>query len=859
MIGKTVSHYKIIEKLGEGGMGEVYLAKDTKLKRQVAIKFLPEHLTKDKENVERFQREAEATAALNHPNIVTIHDVIEEDGHLCIVMEYIEGKSLRDVINEYNLEQDKIVEIISQLSEGLSKAHNAGIVHRDIKPENIIIDQDARVKILDFGLAKLKGVSKLTKDSSTLGTVHYMSPEQLRGSDIDHRSDIWSLGVVFYEMLTGAKPFTGEFDQAVMYSIMNEEYENVQKTVKDIPDKIVNISERCLDKNRNKRYQRIEDLLLDLREHPETSPMGVEFKTEKKKYFKYAISIIVIVLIGFFIYSKLLDSDTDPDMSRKMIAVLPFDNLGAEDDTYFSDGMTDAIIARLGMINNLGVISRHSSMQFRDTNKNIEQIGSELKVEYVLEGTVQRQKINRSKDKVRIIPLLIRVNDDTQIWSDIYEIELDDIFETQSQISEMVAQALDITILEPERKLLVSTLTDHMDAYEFLLRGNEYLNRGWDENDINIALEMYSKAIELDSSFAQAYSMIARSHLVIYGEYYDRTRYRLNLVKKAIDKAFEINPELPEVLVSSGLYYYRLGQLDIALNNFKKAQSKEPANIEVITSLAFILRTQGKLDLAINELKNAVLLDPLDHMKLYQLAITQLVNHDYKDAEQSFDEVISKIPDWFAPYLYKSILYMSWQGSYEKVQKIMEEAADKIGMQELINKLMFVGAGSVFNLLDENFNQMMQNTSIETSGADSATYYFIKAERYDRLKNPELKRAYYDSARVILERNVRLEPNEPLFHSYLGIVYAGLGEKEKAVNECKISIGLLNPDEDMWDGPDYLWNLAIVYMMNEEYDNAIDQINKALKYPSIMSKTWIRAEKFWDPLWNYEKFKKIME
>ena len=253
MIGKSISHYKINEKLGEGGMGEVYLADDLKLDRKVAIKFLPEHLTKDKDNVERFEMEAKAAASLNHPNIVTIHDVIEEDDQICIVMEHVDGKSLREVINEYNLGLDKTIDVISQLSEGLSKAHKAGIVHRDIKPENIIIDQDARVKILDFGLAKLKGVSKLTKETSTLGTIHYMSPEQLQGKEVDNRSDIWSLGVVLYELLTGEVPFTGDYEQAVSYAILNE---NLKPVVhKDTPEELIRIIEKCLTKNPDDRYQ----------------------------------------------------------------------------------------------------------------------------------------------------------------------------------------------------------------------------------------------------------------------------------------------------------------------------------------------------------------------------------------------------------------------------------------------------------------------------------------------------------------------------------------------------------------------------------------------------------------------------
>jgi serine/threonine protein kinase len=229
MIGKTISHYKIIEKLGEGGMGEVYLADDLKLDRKVAIKFLPSHLTNDKENVERFEREAKAAAALNHQNIITIYDILESDDQTCIIMEYVDGHSLRNILYKGFSGLGEILDIIKQICEGLSEAHKANIIHRDIKPENILIDNRGRVKILDFGLAKLKGASKLTKDSSTLGTIHYMSPEQIRGEDIEESSDIWALGILVYEMITGQVPFKGEYDQAIIYSILNEEPEDYLK------------------------------------------------------------------------------------------------------------------------------------------------------------------------------------------------------------------------------------------------------------------------------------------------------------------------------------------------------------------------------------------------------------------------------------------------------------------------------------------------------------------------------------------------------------------------------------------------------------------------------------------------------
>jgi serine/threonine protein kinase len=265
MVGKTISHYKITKKLGEGGMGEVYLADDLKLERQVALKFLPQHLTADKDNVERFEREAKAAAALNHPNIVTIYEIAEEDDQTFIVMEYVDGDSLRTKIDKGVSDLDEILNITNQICEGLSEAHKADIVHRDIKPENILVDNRGRVKILDFGLAKLKGVSKLTKETSTLGTIHYMSPEQLQGKEVDNRSDIWSLGVVLYELLSGELPFNGEYEQAVIYSILNNQPEGISKLQSGVPEKWQEIINKVLAKNPIERIENMEELLTELK------------------------------------------------------------------------------------------------------------------------------------------------------------------------------------------------------------------------------------------------------------------------------------------------------------------------------------------------------------------------------------------------------------------------------------------------------------------------------------------------------------------------------------------------------------------------------------------------------------------
>jgi len=365
MIGNTISHYKIIEKIGAGGMGVVYLADDLKLDRKVAIKFLPEQLTKDKENVERLKREAKATASINHPNIVTIYDVLEENNQICLVMEYIEGKSLRDVIDEYKMGLDKIIDIITQISEGLSKAHQSNIVHRDIKPENIIINKDARVKILDFGLAKLKGVSKLTKETSTLGTIHYMSPEQIQGKDVDHRSDIWSLGVVFYELLTSEVPFKGDYEQAVTYSIVNE---NIKPVIdKETPEELIRIIEKCLAKDPADRYQNADEIKSDLSNLNEETTIKPTRRVHinNKRYYKIALPFIVAIaaVVTFLFVDKEAES-----MAPIPIAVVDFVN-DTGDSTL--NGLSGLLTTALEQSRRLSVITQMLKILMKSWEKKL--------------------------------------------------------------------------------------------------------------------------------------------------------------------------------------------------------------------------------------------------------------------------------------------------------------------------------------------------------------------------------------------------------------------------------------------------------------------------------------------------------
>ncbi|MFB3057558.1 MAG: protein kinase, partial [Ignavibacteriaceae bacterium] len=394
MIGKTISHYKILEKLGGGGMGVVYKAQDTKLDRTVALKFLPPHLHLDEEAEKRFISEAKAASSFDHPNICTIHDINKtEDDQFYIVMGYYTGETLKKKVAAGPLQIDNAINYAAQIAAGLVRAHEAGIVHRDIKPANIMITDRNEVKILDFGLAKTSGEPSITKLGSTVGTVSYMSPEQTKGEEVDHRSDIWSLGVVLYQMLSGSLPFQGDYEQAIIYSILNEE----PTLLNSLPAELEMILSKSLQKNPDDRYNNLNEMLDDLnRLNRIDAHQTTDDKPGRKRKPKaFVLSSIVVSILVFIVVYFIFISDSESGESsveRKMLVVLPFKNLGLPEDEYFADGITEEITSRLSEIKQLGIIGRTSADLYKNSGKSIDQIGDELGVDYLLEGTVRWEK-----------------------------------------------------------------------------------------------------------------------------------------------------------------------------------------------------------------------------------------------------------------------------------------------------------------------------------------------------------------------------------------------------------------------------------------------------------------------------------
>jgi serine/threonine protein kinase len=649
MINKNISHYKIIEELGRGGMGEVYLAEDLKLKRKVAIKFLPQHLTKDKENVERFEWEAKAAASLNHPNIVTIYEIAEENDQIFIVMEYVEGISLRDVINESSqFPIPNSLNILTQICEGLSQAHQAGIVHRDLKPENIIIAKDDRVKILDFGLAKLKGVSKLTKDSSTLGTVHYMSPEQIQSQDVDHRSDIWTVGVVLFEMLSRDVPFKGDYSEAVHYAILNEEPKELPPNVTETQRNVVN---KCLFKNPDDRYGDLKDIVNDFMNIEKSSDINKKSFQKRLMFITILIFLVAVILVEYLI-SPLNDfkkSDTGKLKWENSIAVLPFEDMSPDNDQeWFCAGMTEQVISNLSRLPNLKVTGRQSVMKYKNSDKTIPEIGRELNVTHVLESSIRK-----SGNQVRVTSQLIKTEDGFHLWSQDFDRTLNDIFDIQDDISENIATDL-LTTLSPEQKEEIKTnRPSSTEAYEYYMRGRYFhLNKFWySENteDFITSEKMFKKAIKLDPNYADSYASLAD----LYNTYYnahdtvsEKGKY-MQLQEAYLDTAYNIDPNSAEVNYAKGYIHLSKNEDDEAFRSFITAIKISPNNDHYFRGMGIFFFQKGCAYLSIKCLSRAIELNPLDQ-DYYLFRGRNYANiGEFSKAESDLKTAIEINPHWF--------------------------------------------------------------------------------------------------------------------------------------------------------------------------------------------------------------------
>jgi serine/threonine protein kinase/tetratricopeptide (TPR) repeat protein len=877
MLGKTISHYRIVEKLGEGGMGVVYRAEDTKLKRTVALKFLHPVLTRDDDAKTRFIHEAQAAAALNHPNICTIYEIDEHEGRSFIAMELVEGEGLRERIERGLLPIDEALSIALQTGEGLREAHERGIVHRDIKPGNIMLTSRGEAKILDFGLARLGAQSKITKADTTLGTAAYMSPEQSSGKEADRRTDIWSLGVVLYEMITGKRPFAGDYEAAVVHSILNDEPEPLTSRRSNVPMELERIVTKALAKNPSERYQHVEDMLVDLRAiRTETQSHVPSRKTPRRwtrgKTIAAGATVIVVIVLAVALVHRFFMPAAPSRMggapgSRAMIVVLPFENLGSPDDEYFANGTTDAITARLAGVSGLGVIARQSAMQYKKTTKSIRQIGKELGVDYILEGTVQREKPGDPASRVRVIPQLVRVADETNIWAETYDENMKEVFRVQSDIAERVANQLNVTLLEPERRAVEKRPTENLAAYEAYLRGMDYLDITI-ITDVETGVDLLKKAVSLDPRFAEGWAGLARAYHDLYW-IFDRPG-ALTLEMDAARHAQALAPDLPETHLALGYLAYAQREFDRAFEHFERVEQLQQSG-DAAQAICRTLRRLGRWQEALSYAEKARRLIPRSYTVYSdELGYTRMCLRQFDEARQDFDQAISLSPHLNDAYILKAQALVAKNGDASAGQQVMLEMMRRTDIAEAMTQ----GFGGplttvAFRLFPETCRDILdafEAGHIEryraTQPAIIAATHLGRAFIYEATGDRESAVARYDSARTCYERIIRSNPQSAylcMYHGTLGLSYAALGRCEEAIREGEEAVRMLPIAKDAILGPDQVFYLAAIYVRCGRYEEAIDQIETLLSVPYPVSPGLLRADPIWDPLRSNPRFRRLVE
>jgi len=899
LIGKRLAHYEVLEKIGSGGMGEVYRAHDTRLDRDVALKIMPAAMASDPERSVRFEREARAVAALKHPNIVTIHSVEEADGIRFITMELVEGRTLTEVIPAGGLPLGRFFDLAVQLADAVSAAHIKGITHRDLKPDNIMLEHDNRLKVLDFGLAKLfEGAistdatmafdPRTTREGHILGTVAYMSPEQAEGKPVDPRSDIFSLGIILYEMITGDRPFQGDTQISTITAILRDTPPAVHERKHTAPRHLDRIIQRCLEKDPDRRYESARGLRNDLETlkkevdsqpaqamaHSETvapssdrvSMMGrrasdsvalpevpattaPELRQAGSRRFAFPpwaiIAVLSVVLsVGWLILRERgTKAPAIPEASppaavsaaaaqSKMIVVFPFENLGPAEDAYFAAGMTEEITSRLAMLHGLGVLSRTSAVQYNRTGKTMQQISQALGVDYVLEGSVRWSHDPSGTSRVRVTPQLINAHEDTHIWANNYDRSMEEIFRIQSEIATEVVDKLGMTLLQGDREALATAPTSNVEAFHEYLRAKDaiegvfYSRPKW-----NQATQMLEVAVAQDPQFLQAYALLGKAHAGFAHFGWDNSEERLAKSKQAVDRALAIDSKSPWAQLGLGYYYY-WGSKDYenAYAAFSAARAGLPNSSEVLTAIAFVRRRQGRFEDARTFLEQALPLDPQNVLIATNLGETSMILRRYDESAEHYERAIALEPDGTEIYLGKVRCALLAGDVVAARATLARCPADRTPAEKgaRISVLMgmrdYAAALEAASTLPEVENVQF---FLLCKPALIGHIHMLQGDR-------DGAKPHFERAKTVLETYVRQNPQAANARSALALVDAQLGHADEALRGARMALGLFPASHDAWIRQYREFDLALVEIITGNHDAAIDRLGQLLSQPSDM-------------------------
>ena len=846
LVGQTIGHYRISEPIGSGGMGEVYLATDIVAGRKAALKLLPTRFTGDTERLQRFQQEAHAVVGLNHPNILTVYEIGEDHSIHYIASELIEGETLRQRLAHGPVQLSEAVDIAIQVTSALAAAHQTGIVHRDIKPENIMLRPDGYVKVLDFGIAKLaeqEMPTTMPRDEalllvetnlgSILGTVRYMSPEQACGEHVDQGTDIWSLGVVLYEMVTGHQPFIGDASSEIMTSILEKEPPPLANYIRQTPAELQQIISKTLRKDRRERYQSAGEMLQtlkNLRHKLELKAAPLWLRWTRSPFALLVVLLVSALALALPFYRHQNVRTNSP--SEKSVAVLPFENLSKdEENAFFAGGVQDEILTNLAKVADLKVISRTSVMKYKsDLERNLREIAKTLGVSHVVEGSVER-----AGGRVRVSAQLIDARNDRHLWAEHYDRDVADVFAVQTEIAQQIANQLQAKLSPAEKAAIVERPTSDVVAYAYYTKAREidiYTNWEGAENEkaANQKVELLEKATQRDPNFALAYCALAKAQLDV-GNF--------ELAKKAADTALRLRPDLVEPHLALARYCWlapnsiigvdREAYYDRARDELAIVRRMSPNNAEGLLIDATVGRLQNRWDASLANLRRASELDPRNGEVAYRLEQIYFEMRRYSELEQFIKKQAAsggpRTGPLEDPFNWLPMMKLA-QGDPVAAQSLLDQVPPEYDPGGWIWDVRFKAAlylrdyDVVNRVIAANPANSAETGSGET-GSDWA-YGLVARARGDKQK----ALAAFAAARKKMEAQQGDKPKDADYFADIAKLDAGLGRKEEAIREARRAVDLLPIAKDSLNGPTLVANLALVYAWTGEPDRAVEQLEK---------------------------------
>ena len=876
--GTRLGSYEIVSPLGSGGMGEVYRARDRKLDRDVAVKVLPESVAKDPDALARFEREAKAVAALSHPNILAIHDFGTEAGTAYAVTELLEGDTLRGKLDGGAISQKQAIDWALQIAKGLSAAHGKGVVHRDLKPENVFVTKDGHVKILDFGLAKRVDESSAgeqtnaptgsghTAPGTVMGTVGYMSPEQVRGLPVDHRSDIFSFGAILYELLSGRKAFKKDTASDTMAAIMRDEPPELAESGRTVPVALDHIVRHCLEKDRDGRFQSAKDVAFALSEASGstgamTSGAHVAVAAAKPKmalWIGAAVAVVVLAVAGLLL-SRRAKTAGAATPAVKRVAVLPFENLGSPEDDYFADGIADQIRGKLTSVPGIEVIARGSSTPYKKTTKAPQEIARELSANYLLTATVRWQK-GGGANRVQVNPELVEVRSDgppASRWQQAFDASLTDVFQVQSDIASRVSQALGSALGSSGEKRLAEKPTDNLAAYDAFLKG-EAVSNALTANDpptVRKALGLYEEAVALDPGFALAWARVSSASSLLYSNAVPEPRLA-ERARQAAEKAVSLDPGRPEVYHALG-NYQRFVKHDTkrSREEFGKGLRLAPSDPMLLGAMASAEQEAGLWDAALEHVKEAERLDPRSASATRRLGVLLYFMRRYPEARQMLDRALALLPSNVNIIEYRALTFIG-EGDLDGARASLASASKNVDPAALVAYL--AEYNDLVWVLDSSQTDLLLRLTPEAFDGDVSAWAMSLTQAYALRADIANARVHAEEARRTMEEQIRTSPDDDQRHAILGLALAYLGRKEDAIREGRRALELMPMSRDTASASYNQHQLARVYILVGEPEKALDQLEPLLKIPYFLSPGWLKIDPNFDPLRSNPRFQKLV-